>query len=271
MKHILVSLLALVYATQAPANGLSGLILKGVVSSSYSNTYSMLFGGGATNEVVSNFSDQFNRERTDGFSVSCWFKKTATGVYQMVIGNNVSGSAYRGWSLVVQDDDQIQWDLLNGYPDNWAQVVTSASVSSNVFVHVVGTKASGSSAASSMKVYINRSAAATTTGSDSLSATTVGTDPLRIGGRAADGNNFFGNIDECSLWNSELTPSEVSALADVNGKPANLAAHPAYANLAHWWRMGDAPDSITQIRDRRGTNHGTPIDMEAGDIDPVVP
>jgi len=101
-------------------------------------------------------------------------------------------------------------------------------------------------------------------------------DDLNLGLDAQSSNYTTGNLDEVSIWNgTALSDAEVLELND-GGKPANLENHSQYATLSNWWRMGDDPlDDATggsgTIRDQKGTDHGTPINTDAGDIVANVP
>ena len=52
-------------------------------------------------------------------------------------------------------------------------------------------------------------------------------------------------FDEMSLWDCELSSSEVSDIYN-SGDPKNLNAHAQATKLVHWWRLGDhANDALT--------------------------
>ena len=55
--------------------------------------------------------------------------------------------------------------------------------------------------------------------------------------------SFSGKIDDLAIWETVLTPSEVSTLYN-SGQTYNLSTIQP-SNIVAWWRMGDHPDDIT--------------------------
>ena len=73
---------------------------------------------------------------------------------------------------------------------------------------------------------------------------------------SAAGDEFHeGQIDELSMWNRVLTPSEITEIYNC-GIPSNLTVHSANSNLIHWWPLGDKDTSPTAI-DRINADNGT--------------
>ena len=71
--------------------------------------------------------------------------------------------------------------------------------------------------------------------------------------RSSTSNWDAGNLDEVSLWDRELTQTEVLELF-ANGAPTDLTTHSAADDIEAWWRMGE------------GTADATMVNMEAEDI-----
>ncbi|MEC9071980.1 MAG: LamG domain-containing protein, partial [Myxococcota bacterium] len=63
--------------------------------------------------------------------------------------------------------------------------------------------------------------------------------PLTIGDLSDHEGDPILQVDELSLWDRGLTPSEVTALYN-GGTPTDLVRHGASDHLVSWWRMGDA-------------------------------
>ncbi len=83
-------------------------------------------------------------------------------------------------------------------------------------------------------------------------------------------NGYFdGNIEEVSVWNKELSLPEVAELYN-SGNPDNLADHSAYSDLVSWWRMGD-DDTDPTLSDNKGSNDGTMMNMDSGNIEADTP
>ena len=66
--------------------------------------------------------------------------------------------------------------------------------------------------------------------------------PIILGGTidSANSHEYGGNMDEVSVWNTQLTNDEVYAIYN-GGVPTNLShsSTPQYEYLAAWWRMGE--------------------------------
>lgn len=239
------------------------------------NVYSMLFDG--SNEYLDiGDKSSLNFERTDDFSGSAWVKQNSINGGTIFGKCNYLSGGSRGWMLYTGGDYKITFVLINnGGSSNYIQIHTNAAVlNDNAYHHVVVTY-DGSSSASGALIYIDGSATATTIDVNGLSATsqTVSAESFRIGTDSGSGGNVFNidaNIDEVAIWSRALSSGEVAALR-ASAKPVDLSTHAAYSDLISWWRMGDLDDAIGQIKDRKGTNHGTPTNMEGGDITADVP
>ena len=116
---------------------------------------------------------------------------------------------------------------------------------------------------------------AATLSSSAVSSTAGNT--FRIGNFAATTQDFLGNIDEVSIWDSTtLDALNVGQIYNA-GTPINLASNDGdytqSSNLTHWYRLGDnasdtgsggSPangDTITNIENAAnpGTNDGSTI------------
>ena len=100
----------------------------------------------------------------------------------------------------------------------------------------------------------------------------TGLDNGRIGcisyNSAGDSNNYEGNIDNVSLFNTNLTATEILEIYNL-GTPINLLAHSKSANLIGWWQMGEGgtySGGVWTIPDDSvNSNNGTSVNMEVGD------
>ena len=95
-----------------------------------------------------------------------------------------------------------------------------------------------------------------------------------IGNNANSGQYFLGNIDEVSLFNLELTASQVTTLYN-DGLPYTVAAD---TGLIGWWRMGDGGIIGNPIAtfptipdDSSNSNNGTMTNMTSIDFEADVP
>lgn len=91
-----------------------------------------------------------------------------------------------------------------------------------------------------------------------------------VGARIGNTNFFAGNIDEVSIWNVELTATEVVEIYN-SGTPADLLSHSKAASLFNWWRMGENSSFPTIPDNSVRQEDGVLINMESDDIVSDVP
>lgn len=113
-------------------------------------------------------------------------------------------------------------------------------------------------------MYLNGSAATTTTDAGPPSGTPNSFDMIAIGGsNAGSSTNFVGFVDDVAYYNKILTPTEITELYN-SGCPANLSSLSTAADLSNWWVHGDDPrDEIklgtppteASVFDRAGTTN----------------
>jgi hypothetical protein len=91
-------------------------------------------------------------------------------------------------------------------------------------------------------------------------------------GRKAAAYSFNGRLDECSIWNKELSAGEITTLYN-SGEPTDLKAESFAANLINWWRMGDpsGTGSYPTIADAQGSLNLTMTNMTSANINTNVP
>ena len=91
---------------------------------------------------------------------------------------------------------------------------------------------------------------------------------------AGNGNFVNGNMDECSIWNTNLSATQISEIYN-GGKPGNLKKHSAFANLVDWYRGDGAAFDGTNFTipnsSGNNSNTGTSVNMEANDLTTDVP
>ena len=73
-------------------------------------------------------------------------------------------------------------------------------------------------------------------------------------GRDSAGQFWHNKMDVVSLWNTDLTATDISNIYN-SGRPANLTTHAKAANLVSWWRMGEGSDSATTVYDVGGSSN----------------
>jgi hypothetical protein len=196
------------------------------------------------NDYVQLPDNAFN-SLTGSFSVSAWFKTPSSiQAVSNIIFNNRSGNTWfnnpNGF-ILSQYGNGILFDLYNN-TNSYTQLRPSYTFSPNTWYHITATKLVNGN----MKVYINGELIGTlvTTVNPTYLATVskpcIGVD--LFGSKAADyfAQNGFA-VDALSVWNKELTASEVSSL--YNGGTG--AQYPF------------SGQTLATSNDAIGTNHGT--------------
>ena len=213
-----------------------------------------------------NFS--FGNGTTDSpFSVSAWINITAT-TSQGIVTKYGSSTSLREW-LFYTTGGKIRLLLWSGSTNN---IATSSTVlSTNTWYHVVCTYdgRGGSTAYDGINIYLNSILESVTTNGGSYTAMSNTSQPVQIATHSG-GSFLDGSISNVSIWNTELTSTQVTELYN-NGTPSNLSSHSATSNLISWWKLdaSDTYDSSTgnwTIEDHAGSNYGTSSGMSQANL-----
>jgi hypothetical protein len=229
----------------------------------FSNQYVRFEG---TNEYAT-FGNILAFERTDSFSISCWFKTIdAAGGY--LLGKMSGSTAYRGYGATYNANGSLRLILRNDNATTNFLLVTTTSTGWNngAWHHVVWTYA-GTSLASGVCCYVDGALQTLTVGTDALTATIVDTSSFWLGGAnsASAGWLTIGSLDEVSVYSDVLTPTEVTWVYN-SGVPRGLVGGGAPTGLVAWWRMGEG-DTYPTLLDSSGSGYsGTMTNMESTDI-----
>lgn len=149
-----------------------------------------------------------NFERTDAFSVECWFYQT-TMKSGSLVSHGTSSPLLRGWILQTWTGRNVGLSLCS---DNGTANYLNARTASSIFpfntwTHVIFTY-NGNGLASGVKGYINGTARTLSVPANTLSGTIANSDPLWIG-RSHPYGYFPGRIDEVVIYDRVLSASEV--------------------------------------------------------------
>jgi len=172
---------------------------------------------------------------TVAISVFCWVKGTPQsnkrfGGHFQTVGN------LRKWNMgtsTIANTDKLSVALSGNGTGNFKQRISTIPIMDGTW-HFVGFTFE----ANTLLLYIDGVAVATTSPSDS----TINTMPtssadLEIGSQNEGALSFYtGRLDEWSIWDKELTPSEISAIYN-SGIPIDLSTHSASGNLINWLRL----------------------------------
>jgi hypothetical protein len=148
-----------------------------------------------------------------------------------------------------------------------SSILTDAIENDGLWHHITGTWNSSGN----VKIYLDSTLKDTT----AISGTFTGT-PIyaSIGSSGVSSSYYLGNIDEVSLFNIELTASQITTLYN-DGLPYTVAAD---TGLIGWWRMGDGGIIGNPIAtfptipdDSINSNNGTMTNMTSTDFEADVP
>jgi len=229
------------------------------------NTFSLLFDGVDDKVLIPTVAAQ---QPTSALTVSAWVKGGSQGFntifsHYLSAGNQrkfLTGTDGNKMTFIVSADGTLG----AGVHKNYSSSVVALDSTWN---HIAATFASDS-----ISLYINGTVDATPTKTTDGTVNTLfnnTVDDINIADNNNDNTDFVGNIDEVSMWDAELTSTDISNIFN-SGVPADLSAHAKSANLVGWWRCGDG-DTFPTIIDQQSNSNGTMTNMDAGDIVADVP
>ena len=134
--------------------------------------------------------------------------------------------------------------------DNAAYRLSVSYTNTSAWNHIGFVYDGGNSA--NTKMYINGALQSATTGGVHPSTLDLSGLKTIIGAGYSSSFPFDGIIDEVSVFNSSLSPSDITAIYN-SGVPTSLSS---YSSLVSWWRCGDG-DTAPTLTDNKGSNNGT--------------
>ena len=239
-------------AIDSGSGGIDGTLINGVTRSTDVptipfSTKSILLDGVDDYVDMGNILDFTN---TDAFSISCWFKRTRTGVSEFLVSKQDSTSNSRGYTLLIPfDDNKVTVVIRNNTATSGRLIVDCATVITDTNWHNIIMTYDGSSNVSGINLYLDGNNDTGVT-SGTLSATISNTASFQIGAKNA-ANEFSGNIDEVVIWDSELSASDVTSIYN-SGVPNDISS----LSPLSWWRCGDGDTSPTLTDNGSGGNDG---------------
>ncbi len=228
----------------------------------WTNTLSTSFDG--IDDYV-DMGNNLNFERTNAFSISCWFKRTRSGVSEFLVAKQDSTSNSRGYTLLIPfDDNKVTFVIRNNTALSGRLIVDCTTAITDTNWHNIIMTYDGSSNVSGINLYLDGNNDTGVT-SGTLSATISNTANFQIGAKNGS-NEFSGNIDEVAVFNSELSQSDVTTIYN-SGVPNDISS---MSGLVSFWRMGDGSVYPT-INDEIGSNDGTMTNMSSANFVSDVP
>ena len=178
-------------------------------------------------------------------SASIWIKKSTMGTFEYAISNSGS-SARAGFDIIFENAFRRvrvsrrtrTSDTITAYADIGFTLNTWHNIA---FTYQDSTR--------TLKVYMDGVLQNTTIGSASTNSASLN---LTIGSFQGSSNFASGNIDEVSVFNSELSQSDITTIYN-GGVPNDISS----LNPLSWWRCGDGDTAPTLTDNGSGGNDGT--------------
>ena len=168
-------------------------------------------------------------ELGDSFSFSAWVKFSTDTTHRTIMANLTTTP--KGVQLRVLNTEAIRFIILQS--GGIYRYVDSSVLAVDTWHHVVATY-DGSNTEAGLNMYINGSLDNSSKFSENTITSITSTDSFKIGKYGTSSHMYEGNIDEVSIFNSELTLAQVESIYN-DGLPADLTDLSPTA----WWRMGD--------------------------------
>jgi hypothetical protein len=195
--------------------------------------------------------DTLGFEKTESFSLSAWVKRGGTGVNDTIISKMESSGNFRGYLLFISSTNLVKFVLRNVNTSSNRLFVDSTSTITDTNWHHILMTYDGSSSVSGVKIYID-GVSDTLTTSGTLSATTLNSSPFNIGARNSNSLFATATIDEVSVFNTELSSSDVTSIYN-SGVPNDISS----LSPVSWWRCGDNDTAPTLTDNGSASNDGT--------------
>lgn len=232
-------------------------------SSSFENLNSVDFDG--VNEKIT-VTDDATLDITNDLSLTAWIKTTSTATDGVL--TKYPTNANKSYYLGLRSSGQLYCVISSdGNTTNAkAYYTTSATVNDDAWHFICATFTSGT-----LKLYIDGTEITSVTKLIDGTCNSIysGTADVEIG--TANSLYYVGKVDNAAIWDTTVLSSlDISTLYN-SGVPTDLEAYGGSANLVSWWPLGEGSDDETTFADRIGSNTGTGINLEAGDIQSDIP
>jgi len=167
---------------------------------------------GETQYITIPYSSEFDSQ---DFSITTWFKTRDTNKKNTIISFSEQGLSNMKYRIHVLEGGGLS--ILYRCNGGWQHASNrNEIVQENVWHHATATFkiVSGTN---TLKLYLDGQEVAST--ETSCAPESPNSNDLRIGHNILYGEYFNGAIDELAIWNKELTPLEISEIADAEAPP----------------------------------------------------
>jgi len=153
--------------------------------------------------------NNFNKEKTDPFSVAFWVKITATESYHGLISKTRGGAAYDGWQIDLASNYINFYLTSNAATSDLFLVFTEDPISQDIWHHIIVTY-DGSGLASGSNFYVDGLLVNKIIALDALSGTISNSGNFVIGDYSYSPNNgaLHGRIADVIIHGTELSSVE---------------------------------------------------------------
>jgi hypothetical protein len=161
-------------------------------------------------------------ERTDPFSISCWFKSSSTASVGILVSKLDTSAPNAGYEAFMVTGGIFGFQLINTVTTNNLRVDLQQGWNDGAWHHFVATwdgdVADGPAGA---RIYIDGIGQDLSIFVDNLTGSITTTTPLQFGAR--DGSNFTGtnSMDDVAIYDKALTPFEVATLWNSTVSPGS--------------------------------------------------
>ena len=223
------------------------------VQGSAFNTKSILLDG-VDDFVTMGNASSLGFDRTDAFSISAWIKRSGIGVTDTIVSKmtNVSTDVGKGYLFFIASSNKLAMLMrTNNTSGNKLDIISQNTIADTNWHHVAVTY-DGSGLVSGLELYIDGQLQTLVTRSGTLTTSITNTIGFNIGAR--DNTELFtaANIDEVSVYNSELSSSNITSIYGT-GVPNDITS----LSPLSWWRCGDGDTAPTLTDNGSGGNNGT--------------
>tara|TARA_R100001463_G_scaffold49710_7_gene99687 strand:+ start:1428 stop:3632 length:2205 start_codon:yes stop_codon:yes gene_type:complete len=194
---------------------------------------------------------------SDSWSVSIWINTTTTSANKGILTSRNQSTPYDFFSFGPKTKS-------NGKIETWLQGIgyteLTPVINDGNWHHLTFAYDHSST---TIKVYTDNSESYSSTSYDNGTGRV-----LETIGAAYIGWYWIGKLSNLSVWNKQLTPSEVSEIYN-EGVPSNLNNHSAYSNLVSWWQLGSNSSfntNWTVLNEISTGSNGTSVNMTEDDI-----